>query len=291
MTKADTQDEISQYVILPRGTDRVVESHSIPSGNFSKALYRAVRNRIDLPVEQGGFGGNDSFGLYDLKGEMGGSTPFLQILVDEFIMPQGRTALLSDLHDERFLSAVKDKHYVDSRALVLRGTNNGYERSIPIFNELAERAGELSIPVMVSGLKVEAFPQDEKGYGLRVVSTGEFTVVKDDRLDPKWNGYRFNTADSKGLPEALDKKNGKRVWFPGEGRLSRLYLDRNLDVSSDNGNLAYSGDSGRVAVVSGEAGAQNLDRIVDAKARNELLSDLDRAIGAISTLSKKLGKN
>ncbi|MDP4039064.1 MAG: hypothetical protein Q8P57_00575 [Candidatus Pacearchaeota archaeon] len=61
-TKQRSEKGLSQFIFLPQGVTKanVVESHSIPSGAFEQALYRAVSKRINASVEQGGFGGNEA---------------------------------------------------------------------------------------------------------------------------------------------------------------------------------------------------------------------------------------
>ena len=243
--------DISQFVFLPSCLTNLVESHSIPSGSFEQALYDAVRKRIDAPIEQGGFGGNQSFGLkYSDKRQFTGSTPFLQLLVDETLEPyHAGTALLSDLQNPRVLQAVKGQHYVDSQELVLRGTHKGYEKNIPIFRELAEHVGDLSVPVRISGLRVIAWPEDETGYKLKLFPTADFRVTKDDRLDAKWNQYKFTKTDSDGMPSDLTKDGPGRTWFTSDERISRLCLLGDLGLYSYWDRLDDSGSYGRVVVV------------------------------------------
>src|SRR3989344_44091 len=148
--------DLSQFVFLPRRSTNVVESHSIPSGVFGRYLYESLRTKINASIEQGGFGGNDSFGLYEIDGSPAGSTPFLQILADQTLEPHGaRTGLLAELNDAKVFDATRGKHYVDTRALILRGTKKGNRINLPIFEELAQRVDSLEVPAMVYGLKVE----------------------------------------------------------------------------------------------------------------------------------------
>jgi len=243
--------DISQFVFLPSCLTNLVESHSIPSGSFEQALYDAVRKRIDAPIEEGGFGGNQSFGLeYSDERRFIGSTPFLQFLVDETLEPyHARTALLSDLQDIRVLQAVEDKYFVDCRELVLCGTNKGYGGNIPIFRELAEYVGDLSVPVRISGLRVIAWPEDETGYKLKLFPKEDFKVTQDDRLDAKWDQYKFTKTDSDGMPSDLTKDGPGRTWFTSDERISRLCLLGDLGLYSYWDRLDDSGSYGRVVVV------------------------------------------
>ena len=282
---------LSQFIFLPQGATNVVESHSIPSGAFEQALYQAVSERINAPIEDGGFGGNENMGLLSSdKRQFRGSNTFLSMLVDEMLAPSAGVAQLADLSDPRILKAIKDNHYTDAPALVLRGTGKGYERNLPIFGELAERVGDLSTPVLVTGLKVTPWAEDEKGYKLHVVPTEAFNAQADDRLSSKWNRYRFDKVDEKGLPLGLDKNTGSRTWYTSDAKLSGLYLYRSLYLGSDYGDLAYSYEYGRVAVVSRGAGALDMKGLLESQARNELLRHLGEAANYIEKLESQLGK-
>ncbi len=57
------------------------------------------------------------------------------------------------------------------------------------------------------------------------------------------------------------------------------------------GRYLHDNDRAFGVLRTGAASAQNLDRILDAKTRKELLSDLEIATNAIGTLSRKLGRN
>ncbi len=171
--------DISQIVVLT-GKTNAGESDPIPSEVFARDLYQALRDEIDKSTEQGGFGGNTYFGL-DLKGKPARSTPFLQVLADQILEPHGiRTGLLADLNKPKVLDAIRGRHPVDTRAFVLRDTKGGNKRTLPIFEELAQIVGDLSVPAMVYGLKVEAWPQDKSGYGIKLSPTPEFTAVHSD---------------------------------------------------------------------------------------------------------------
>lgn len=74
------------------------------------------------------------------------------------------------------------------------------------------------------------------------------------------NYYRFSIADEKGRPIADEK--GNRISFTrGSGRnsgVSRFNQSGFLNLHSSSDDLCDSATSGRVVIVSSEAGAQNL---------------------------------
>ncbi|MDP4039937.1 MAG: hypothetical protein Q8P57_05160 [Candidatus Pacearchaeota archaeon] len=206
------------------------------------------------------------------RGKFRGSTPFLSMLVDEMLAPSAGVAQLIDLSDPRVFRQVKYSHYTDTPAFVLlgtgrgyRGAGRGYERSLPIFGELADRVGDLRTPVLVTGLKVDPWMEDEKGYGLRVVPTVAFQAQADDRLSPKWNGYNFDKADEKGFPLNLDREKGSRTWHTSDRNLSGLCLNRSLRVGSYDEDIANSDEDGRVVVVSRGAGVLEMKGILQTE--------------------------
>ena len=104
---------------------------------------------------------------------------------------------------------------------------------------------------MVSRFDVQPVENDEKGYGIMIALRDDFSVVSDERLNGKYNKKTFSDIDELGLPKF--DRNGNRTWYARNEGLSRLCLNRNLDLFSGGVNLAYSDEYGQVVVVSGEA--------------------------------------
>jgi hypothetical protein len=218
--------------------------------------------------------GADALAIYNaLKGSMAngisydkgtqtliGSTIFAAARIDSILKPLGvRVANLRDLSRPEVMAMVKDKHYTDTPALVLRSAEDSYEANLPIIKQLVKFVeksnGKLQLPVMVTGFDVKI--KKDKGYGIAIVPREDFNAVSDERLRGEYDGKRFTEVDELGLPKF--DSNGKRNWYARSQGLSGLCLGRDLDAGSDDGNLADSYGDGRVVLVSGLATQKNLE--------------------------------
>ncbi|MFA5778503.1 MAG: hypothetical protein WC870_03410 [Candidatus Paceibacterota bacterium] len=179
-----------------------------------------------------------------------GSTPFAVANLDVFAQKYGaRTPNLKDLSRPEIMRIAKEKHYIDSRNLVVRSRedpnwskNNSLLKTI---YELAEqKEGSIKHPFMIEGFSFVPNSEDKNGYGFNLVANSDFKVVQDERFDGKYNGKSFSEVDELGIPKFY--KNGSRTWFAKNKGLSGLYLDRGLDLDSSNYDLADSNGDGRV---------------------------------------------
>jgi len=179
-----------------------------------------------------------------------GSTPFAVANLDAFAQKyNARTPNLSDLSRSEIMRIAQGKHYIDSRNLVVRSREDpNYSRNNSLLKtiyELAEeKEGSIKYPFMIEGFSFLPNPEDKDDYGLNFVANSDFKVIQDERFDGKYSGSRFSEVDKLGIPK-FDKR-GNRIWFANDKGLSRLYLNKHLDLNSDGGSLAYSSDKGRV---------------------------------------------
>ncbi len=220
--------------------------------------------------------GADALAIYhSLKGNMAngmsydketqtltGSNVFAVARIDSILKPLGmRVANLRDLSRPEVMARVKDKHYTDTPALILRSTDDSYERNLPMIAQLVkviEQANEkLQLPVMVTGFDVKQI-RTRKGYGLAIVPRDDFQAVSDERLSGSYDGKKFSDVDEKGIPKF--DSNGKRTWYARSNGLSRLCLYRDLGLNSGDSDLANADGDGRVVLVSAEGTAQNLEK-------------------------------
>jgi len=201
-----------------------------------------------------------NLGWNDYQGDtqtLRGSNPFIAARIDTLLRPYGiRVANLRDLSRPEIMGMVKDRHYTDTPAFVLRTTDDSNSRNLTLIKRITEEVeranGKLELPVMVTGFDVVPLEGDSKGYGLGIVARNDFKAVHDERLAGSYHGKRFSQVDELGLPRF--DSNGSRTWYARQKGVSRLYLLRDLDLSSDNEDLADSIGDGRVVVVkSGEA--------------------------------------
>lgn len=184
-------------------------------------------------------------------GKVVGSNPFAVVLVNQIVRESGlRTATPADL--ERALQAGIDLSgtYEDT-GLVLRseGKPNEYLAK-NLMAQLKVRAKKVKMPQLVylSDLDLEKDANSPQGLRFKLI-TGAKPIYA-----PILNkGGNFTSEDidfNTGLPKKVGE--GNRTLYTRQAGLSGLYLDRDLDLRSDGGNLAYSDSDGRVRVVSAE---------------------------------------
>ncbi|MEK6855049.1 MAG: hypothetical protein AABX73_02395 [Nanoarchaeota archaeon] len=223
---------------------------SFVQGAEAQTIYRSLK-------------GNMANGIsYDRKTKtLVGSNVFAAARIDSILRHLGiRVANLRDLSRSEVMAMVKDNHYTDAPALILRSTDDSYEANLPIIKQLVQAVekanGQLQLPLMVTGFDVRA--EKDAGYGIVVVPRDDFKAVSDPRLSGENDGKRFTEVDELGLPKF--DSNGNRGWYAKSHGLSGLYLDGLLDVFSRCDNLALSDGNGRVVLVSAEGTAKNLER-------------------------------
>ncbi len=172
-----------------------------------------------------------------------------------------RVANLVDLSRPEVMEMVRGKYYSDIPALILRSIEDSHAPNRAIISQLVpvveQRQGTLKLPVIINGFDAVSSEGGE-GYKWTIVPRDDFSVIQDERLDGKYNGARFSDVDELGLPKF--DKGGSRTFYARNQGISRLYLDRYLDLNSYNEYLAYSDEVGRVVVVSGEAAGENFAR-------------------------------
>ncbi|MCX6749329.1 MAG: hypothetical protein NTW17_01115 [Candidatus Pacearchaeota archaeon] len=179
-----------------------------------------------------------------------GSTPIAVANLDILAQKYGaRTPNLRDLSRPEVMRIAQGKHYIDSRNLVARSrTDSNWPKNNPLLKtiyELAEqKLGRITGPFMIEGFSFIPNPEDTSGYGLILVAEPDFNVVQDERLDGEYNRKRFSEVDELGLPKFYS--NGSRTWFARSEGLSGLFLSGGLYLDSYYGDLACSGDIGRV---------------------------------------------
>ena len=177
----------------------------------------------------------------DKEGNITGSNTFDVALGDKLIRPRGARTILPRQVDKDIFSLIKDRYYIDPKALILRGTRASREQNVPLADHLSELVikygiNDLSTPVLITGYDKEPWPEDEKGYGIKLVPIeGEFKVIPSDKLTTQYDGWKFNRFGEDNLPEHLDRNNGRFTWFTNDRRLCGFYVDGYGDASADEG--------------------------------------------------------
>ncbi|MFH1585320.1 MAG: hypothetical protein ABIB79_00955 [archaeon] len=230
-----TEEPKSQIVVVP----------TILSQETLREAFLPVYNRI--VAEE--YGNNEVLRELDKQGR--GSNPFIVGLSKKILAPYGVKPVVSaDDRNRQVSKMVKLRYYTDFQDLVVHSSKHTYYRDKKLLQNLIEtveeKVGNVKFPFKVTGMITVPWEEDsEEGYGLRFVPTDDFDYVSDKRLNEE-SGSKFDNVDEKGIPKFT--RNGSRRWYSKSNGLSRLYLNRNLDLDSDDDNLAYSNDNGRVVL-------------------------------------------
>ena len=248
------------------GGEQLVGLPTISTGRFAALLNERYCERVVAD-----FGNNSHLLANPEDAEFSGSNIFKPMLADEVLQTDEelikytegkvRIALPRDFKGNVLEQLGAGSFYSNPRAIVFQKDGKLYdERNKLIVDELQRhienKVGTLMFPALVYGLRVEHFPEDKKGYELRLVPTDEFTVIQDERLLSKWNEHRFDTIDGNGIALNLRGNGEGRIWYTSDARLRRFSVYAGWAVAGIAG-VAGSGRGGRVVVVSAEGGAQN----------------------------------
>ncbi len=251
----ETEPTLDEFTFVQAG--RTIVLPTIPTGQLARALNeeycRVVEERFD----------NNPYLIADREDKgFTGSNLFKVLLTDESVERKGARVALQKDFDEQVCAMIKERHYTDSRAVVLRGTSKCYEMNLGIANALSEHVPNLNKPVLITGIRIEPWLEDEKGYKLKIVPTKEFVPTPDDRLSAKYNDWKFTEIDALGLPVGLRKNGEGRVWHTSNQRVSGLFLDYDLGLGCDESGLDVSYPNGQVVLVSDRHSARIVEGLL-----------------------------
>lgn len=168
-----------------------------------------------------------------------------------------RTATLSelDLIADTAPSFLEGR-FEDAPAVVLRSVGDSYEPNDYLAKQLFELINRkyLSNAVVIEGLGIKE--DGNSHYGVSFTRLGNFKVFEAPDFNHKNNSKRFRKINPD-YTIGFDP-NGKRRIITREQGISRLDMEENFNVSSDNEDLAFSYHNGRVVIVSSKANAQKI---------------------------------
>ena len=219
-------------------------------GEFGQAVLKEYEGRAKAD-----YCNQKALNVLSYSGEEGivnGSNPFAAVLVNQIVQPKLHVATQADL--ERILKSVSlalQGIYEDS-GLVLRseGEPNSY-LARNLYTQIKERNKKQKLPVMIPLAGLELVNDQNSPHGLAFNLKEKAEIIHAPELGHKNNGKKFQEVNERGLP--IFGKNGNRTLSTRNSGLSRLYLDRGLDLGSRGAYLADSDDGGRVVVVDGSA--------------------------------------
>ncbi|MFH1430977.1 MAG: hypothetical protein ABIG37_00725 [Nanoarchaeota archaeon] len=241
--------QISDFTPVDKLPENSVEVPTLLQGEFGKVVLAEYQKQVREKYQD-----NDS--LKALSSDRKGSNIFISGLLYKILGPKFRPVIPADDRDGKISALVKDKHYTDFNALIVRSNKPTYKKNPNILRNIIEtteeKQGKIQFPFMITGFSTDSWPEDIEGYDLKFAPEKDFSCVSDERLNGKKYPYgtRFTNVDDLGLP--LFDKNGTRIWYAKEQGVSRLFLTCDLVLYSSDGNLAGSYPGGRVVVVSAE---------------------------------------
>ena len=206
------------------------------------------------------------------KGEVVGSNiPGKVLLFSRFLKPAGyEMSKLQDLEDARNMHAknaacgldTSGYCYVDTGIVVKRNT----AKTADIVEQIRRRdpkLAELKVPVAINldGLEVRI---GGKLNGVSYVLTEGVQLYE----APEYAGNNKSFTKVENGRPIVQEQGTRIVWNNDDLDISRLCLNRDLDVVASDDDLAFSYDSGRVVLVRGEA--------ANAKILQEYIQKLER---------------
>jgi len=247
-------------------------------GEIGKARVEAVRKYAQK------FGGENST-LAPFKyqgGEVTNSNLYGLILMHDILSEDGaKIAGLAGLeaaqraYDADNSIGLNGRGVYRDLGIVLRSGSVGRNSALvpTLIDELKgidKRMAKLDVPVIipVSSLVLEPNAKMPDGYALHIKNHVDETLIEAPQLVAKNHGLKFSRTDAKGLP--IFSEQGNRTLYTSKDALSRLYLYRSLDLSSNIGILAGSYEYGRVDFELGGANAENFIRLARAKVNANL---------------------
>ena len=184
-----------------------------------------------------------------------GSNPLVLPVVQRLIPGKriGRPEDLQRTLNDGDTLSIKGNHYVDM-GLVLDFSGRNHEMALDLYEQLPKKLKNFdSLPAVV--IDYDLRNSDRGNYNLELFRTDK-TIIRPSPILAKSGGNFGHGAVSleTGLPTKLEGGN-RTLWTASQKPqsldnigLSRLYLNRSLDVVSNDDDLAYSDSDGRVVL-------------------------------------------
>ena len=188
----------------------------------------------------------------DKNGELVGSNCFAPIVLAKYLPKGTRIATMADLGIATEINPKFLEGFFSDTGLTLRTAvgsmmeNNSLARTLA--EQLKKRNISLKTPKVIYFDALDLKEDKNSAYGLIYVLNerakfGENIINAPELI----RDYKFTKIDDKGIP--IEDENGSRICYTGQGGLSAFYSNVDSNVSSNDWNLAYSDDSGRVVIV------------------------------------------
>lgn len=229
-------------------------------GDFGKAVLEEYKERAEKDY-------NNASALKVLSYKdniVKGSNPFAVALVNKIVgQERYRTATQSDLEKAIKYNSLPLRGQYEDTGLVLKteeGLNDYLAKNL--MSQIKRINPKAKMPAMISLSDLDLVKDKNSPHKLAFKLKDSANVFYDLSVLNKNGKFSSEDIDEKtGLPNKTGE-NGNRTLYTTSKGLSRFYLCRDLVAGSNDGDLANSGDYGRVVVVSecAEGTAQNFER-------------------------------
>ena len=245
----EAQTELSKYKIVQKGQNKVFEVPNFLVGDFGRDALKEYNALVKAD-----FKGNGALNVLSLNGNVViGSNPYSVVLMNKVLKQAGlRAPTPAELEQILRNDTLNLRDIYEDTALVLRTGSTPNEYLAKNLEKQVKQRGmrfSAEFPLMIPLAYLELENDADSPSGLRFRLTENSQLIEAPQLAGSEDYKKFSNTDENGLP--IFDSNGNRTNYTRESGLSRLCLDRNLDLYSRYGvgNLAVSGDNGRVVLV------------------------------------------
>jgi hypothetical protein len=224
------------------------------------------------------------------NGLIKGSNPFYAVAVQSKLPSGVRVASQSDLEKAMKLGALDLRGTYEDTGLVLRTEEDpNLYLAKNLIDQVNQRLGKKAkMPVMIPLYGLELKKDSSTSNGLSFKLKDDAEIIYAPILNKDGASFSSEDIDDKtGLPKKLG--SGSRTLYTRNSGLSGLCLCGYLDLGSYGSDLAYSGDDGRVVLVSTAVGGSQTvfqDRLKDLQTQRD--AEIEKINGRYNQAQKVL---
>ena len=222
-------------------------------GDFGKAFLEEYKGRVKVD-----YNGVSALNVLNYSNNVvTGSNPFAVAFASQILRQESLgVATQADLEKALKIRALSLRGLYEDTGLVLRSEGNPNEYlANDLMKQVKSRNKKQKLPVMLPLTGLELRIDLNSPNGLAFNLREDLDIVYAPILNKPGNFNSEETDEKTGLP--MKTGEGDRILYTTKSGLSRLYLNGNLGLGSDDDNLAYSNDFGRVVLVSTAEGGSH----------------------------------
>ncbi len=243
------KDKKPKTAEAPKAEDTSDKTYEFLSGEFGKQIHEKIIEKYQ---------GVEAITKIPFKDSLvKGSNPFYVVAVNDELRSQNldvRTATQADLEKILKTNALNLRDIYEDTGLVLRSEEEPNEYLAKnLAKQLKARGYKFSKtkPLLIWLKDCELIKDEKSDYGISFKIRDGAEILIAPEFTGENSGKKFSQTNDNGMPIFDD--NGERYNWTRENGLSRLYLNRYLNVISSDDGLANSGENGRVVLVRAES--------------------------------------